>query len=101
MTTGDQINKLLMTAHDLMMRANSDPELAERLLSAAHDTIAQEAGFPVPDGIEISAVRDETGTLQMEASLDPELEDEIDDAVLEQISGGDVVGDGPEAPGEL
>ncbi|MEP9377255.1 hypothetical protein ABLE91_11100 [Aquabacter sp. CN5-332] len=84
----DQINTLLAAAQSLAARAEQDPALAERLLAAPHDVISQEAGCPFPDGIDIQAARDETGALQITASIDSKFEGELNDALLDHVSGG-------------
>jgi hypothetical protein len=87
-TISDQINKLLATAQDLVARSDNDPALAERLLTAPNETVAGAAGCAVPEGMNISAARDASGKLEMTASIGQEFEGELDDSLLERVSGG-------------
>lgn len=88
MTTSEQIKTLLSTAHDLMLRAADEPDLAERLLKEPHATISQQAGCDFPNGLHVTAVVDDEGSLQMAASIDPDFEGEPDDELMARVAGG-------------
>lgn len=88
MDTNDQIKALMASATELLTRAKDDPALAEALLADPAAEIGRAAGQPIPEGIVLSAMRDEAGAIALSAKADPDFEGELDDALLSEIAGG-------------
>ena len=79
---------LIEAANQLLQQAHGDPALAERLLQDPKAEIERAAGQPVPEGVLLDTTRGDDGMVKLTASIDPDFEGEIDDQVLEAVSGG-------------
>lgn len=88
MDMNDQVNALMASASELLGRAKDDPELAEALLADPSAEISRAAGQPIPDGITVSATRNEAGAIELSTEASPDFEGELDDALLSEIAGG-------------
>ncbi|MEP9377251.1 hypothetical protein ABLE91_11080 [Aquabacter sp. CN5-332] len=79
---------LILAANQLLQAANGDPAVAERLLEDAKGEIERAAGKPVPEGVVLSVRQGSDQRFYLSVAIDPGFEGEIDDWVLEAVSGG-------------
>jgi len=80
---------LRAAAEKLAKQAETDPTMAERLVADPEKTIAEAAGQSVPKGLRIKAKRSADGkSFTIVPEIDQQFSGELDDKVLETVSGG-------------
>jgi hypothetical protein len=88
MTSIDQITALIAKAQQLAEQAKNDPELANRLLANPAETVAEASGHQIPAGVLVTAARNDEGAIELDAKPTPDFDGELDDTLLDAVSGG-------------
>jgi hypothetical protein len=79
---------LAAAARKLTQQAQTDPAVAARLSSDPEKAITEAAGCPLPAGVRLKVERGADGKSTLVPEIDPKFEGELDDKVLEAVSGG-------------
>jgi hypothetical protein len=79
---------LWTAAEKLTKQAHSDPNIRARLLADPAEAIAEAAGQPLPKGVVVKIMKDAEGQNELVAEMDPQYNGELDNELLEAVSGG-------------
>jgi hypothetical protein len=79
---------LMTVAGGLLADAKRDPKLADELLKDPRGVIAKAARVPIPEQLAINAARGPRGDVDLTIAIDPNFKGELDDVLLEGVSGG-------------
>jgi hypothetical protein len=79
---------LVSAAEKLFKQAQSDPKIKAQLLADPAKAITEAAGQPLPKGMIVKIAKDDKGRNQVVADMDPKYSGELDNELLEAVSGG-------------
>jgi hypothetical protein len=88
MPTLGKYQPLLAAAEKLSKQAQNDPKVEAKLLADPTKAITEAAGQPLPKGVVLKIVKDAKGKPRLRPEMDPKYNGELDNELLEAVSGG-------------
>jgi hypothetical protein len=87
MPTLGKYQPLLAAAEKLSKQAQNDPKIEAKLLADPTKAITEAAGQPLPKGVILKIVKGPKGS-RLVPEMDPKFNGELDNELLEAVSGG-------------